>query len=342
MKELVPPNYSGVISLRRIGANESEVLFEEARGYADIPNQRPNRLSTRFGTASAGKALVAVGILKLVEEGLISLDTPLKDIASRDGGFDLGTIPQEVTIRELLTHTSGIGDYFDEETMEEYAELWHDFPNYRIRSSRDLLPLINTKAPAFPRGQRFAYNNAGFVILDLVIETLTGDVFDRYLERTVLGPAGMTRSGYYELDRLPADCANAYIEDPKTAELYTNIYSIDAKGTGAGGAFLCLDDCLAFWQALLGGKLLSPASLEAMLSPHSREEGGDSYGLGIWLRKAPDSEERYIPWFTGSDPGATFISSYDPKDGSIATLFSNRGDNVWELEWKLREAIARG
>lgn len=249
MKELVPPTYSGVISLRRIGANENEVLFEEAFGYADIPNQRPNRLSTRFGTASAGKALVAVGILKLVEEGLISLDTPLKDIASRDGGFDLGTIPPEVTIRELLTHRSGIGDYFD--------------------------------------------------------------------------------------------CANAYIEDPKTAELYTNIYSIDAKGTGAGGAFLCLDDCLAFWQALLGGKLLAPASLKAMLSPHSREEGGDSYGLGIWLRKAPDSEERYIPYYTGSDPGATFISSYDPKDGSIATLFSNRGDNVRELEWKLREAITR-
>lgn len=152
MKELVPPNYSGVISLRRIGANESEVLFEEARGYADIPNQRPNKLSTRFGTASAGKALVAVGILKLVDEGAISLDTPLKDIASRDGGFELGTIDPEVTIRELLTHTSGIGDYFDEETMEDYAALWHDFPNYRIRSSRDLLPLINTKTPAFPRG----------------------------------------------------------------------------------------------------------------------------------------------------------------------------------------------
>ncbi len=271
MKELVPPNYSGVVSLRRGSPEKREILFEEAFGYADIPNQRPNKLSTRFGTASAGKALVAVGILSLVEEGAISLETPLKDIATRDGGFDLGTIPPEVTIRDLLTHTSGIGDYFDEETMEDYAELWHDFPNYRIRSSRDLLPLINTKTPAFPRGQRFAYNNAGFVILDLVIETLTGEVFDRYLAR----------------------------------------------------------------------KVLAPASLEAMLSPHSREEGGDSYGLGIWLRKAPDSEERYIPYFTGSDPGASFISSHDPKDGSTATLFSNRGDNVCELEWKLREAIAR-
>ena len=168
--------------------------------------------------------------------------------------------------------------------MEDYAELWQDFPNYKIRKSMDLVPLFIDKPMMYKAGERFQYNNTGFVVLGLIIEKITGMMFDDYLLSNVFGPCGMLNTGYYELDRLPAKCANSYIYDEKRNEFYTNIYSVDAKGTGAGGAFTTAIDVEKFWDNLLNGKLLSSDLLREMLSLQS-SDGDDYYGYGIWLEK---------------------------------------------------------
>lgn len=89
---------------------DGEKLLEKAYGYADLPNKIPNEVDTKFATASAGKAFVAVGILQLIEKGLLTLNDKIGDIFD----FDLKAIDDEITVEELLTHTSGIPDYFDE------------------------------------------------------------------------------------------------------------------------------------------------------------------------------------------------------------------------------------
>ncbi|GIP30194.1 serine hydrolase [Paenibacillus sp. J23TS9] len=284
-------------------------------------------MDTRFATASAGKAFVAVAILQLIEEGKLRFDDRLGDVLR----IELNLIDHGITIEQLLNHTSGIPDYFDESVMKNYDELWQDYPNYKIRSSADLLPLFINKPMMYPPGERFQYNNSGYVVLGLVIEEKTGMRFDEYLQKVVFDPCGMTDTGYYELDRLPARCANAYIYDSERQQFYTNIYSVDAKGTGAGGAFTTVLDIHKFWDGLLGGKLISREMVSNMLNLHS-SDGSAGYGYGMWLIEVGD---HCIPFFQGCDPGVSFISTYSLKQNLNITIASNFGSDVWDINEKI-------
>jgi CubicO group peptidase (beta-lactamase class C family) len=328
LESLIPQDFSGVISVRK----NNETLLQKACGWADRANKIPNETDTKFATASAGKAFVAVGILQLIEQGKLRFDDSIGEILD----FDLHKIDKKITIGQLLNHTSGIPDYFDESVMDEYEELWHDFPNYRIRNSADLLPLFINKPMMYKAGEKFQYNNSGYVMLGLVIEKLTGFLFDEYLRKNVFETAGMVHTGYYELDRLPPKYANSYIYDEDKKEFYTNIYSVDVKGTGAGGAFTTVADVEQFWSALLGGELLSKPMADHMLSLQS-SAGNDYYGYGMWLEKS--GAGTFEPWFQGSDPGVSFISCYDRAKNENITIISNTGDRVGELSGRIKGGL---
>lgn len=324
----IEDNFRGNI-LAEIEGND---VFKNSYGYADLANKVPNQFDTKFATASAGKVFVAVGILQLIERGLLKLDTQIGQILD----FDLKQIDPAITVEQLLTHTSGIPDYFDESIMNDYEELWVDYPNYKVRSNNDLLPLFIDKPMMYPCGSKFQYNNTGFVMLAMLIEKITQNPFNEYLEQSVFEPCEMNSTGYYELDRLPAKCANNYIYDEKNNEYRTNIFSVDAKGTGAGGAFTTVNDIKLFWSALLSYKLLSQEMTENMLANHSGEE--KCYGYGIWLKA---NDECFIPYFQGSDPGVSFISSYDRHKKLLVVLVSNYGDNVWKPLRAIQEYYAK-
>jgi CubicO group peptidase (beta-lactamase class C family) len=326
--ELVGQDFSGVISIRK----GKEIIAQNSYGYADINNKIPNEIDTKFATASAGKVFVAVGILQLIENGKLSFNDTIGNILD----FDLKSIDSQITIQQLLTHISGIPDYFDESIMEEYAELWKDFPNYKIRKSMDIVPLFINKPMMYKAGEKFQYNNTGFVVLGIIIEKITGMLFDDYLSMYVFQPCKMINTGYFEFDRLPAKCANSYIYDENRKGYYTNIYSVDVKGTGAGGAFTTVIDVEKFWDNLLDGKLLSKNLLKKMLSLQSNSDD-DYYGYGIWLEKT--KEGTLEPWFQGSDPGVSFLSSYDKNRNTNITIISNTGNNVWELKKKIIEIM---
>ena len=267
---LIPPDFSGCVLVTQYG----RPLFEGSFGYMDLPNKIQNRMDTRFATASAGKVFVAAAILQLIEQNRLRFGSAIGELLD----YDWRAIDRGITVEQLLTHTSGIPDYFDESVMEDYDELWRDYPNYKIRASSDLLPLFIDKPMMYPRGERFQYNNTGFVVLGLIIEKMTGVLFDEYLRKNLFEPCGMTDTGYFELDRLPERCANAYIPDKRRGGYYANIYSVDVKGTGAGGAFTTVWDVQRFWNALLGHQLLSEAMTRTMLTPRAGD-GHDQYGL---------------------------------------------------------------
>lgn len=295
-------------------------------GYRDMANKIPINQTTRFPTASAGKVFVAVGILQLIEQGLCNLQSTLGELLQ----FPLGSIDPDVTIYQLLTHTSGVPDYCDESTFPNYADVWNDFPNYKIRHNNDLLPLFIDQPMMYPKGERFQYNNSAFVLLASIIEALTNQPFDTYLTQHIFNKLDMTDTGYFELDRLPENCTYGYILDPKTNAFYSNIYSIDVKGTGAGGAFTNAIDIAKFWDGLLSYKLLSKSMTTKML--HKEQDAGSwGYGLGIWL----DSNNQ--PCFVGEDPGATFISGYDTPHNRLITIMSNHGENVFQLFSELQK-----
>lgn len=323
IENIIDADFRGCILIAR----NSETIFEKAFGFSDFPNRIPNEINTKFATASAGKVFVAVGILQLIEKGLLNFDDKIKDIFD----FDLKAIDGQICVEELLSHTSGIPDYFDESVMNEYEDLWTDFPNYKIRSNKDLLPLFIDKPMMYPHGSKFQYNNTGFVVLAMIIEKTTGMEFDKYLKENVFDPCGMVDTGYYELDRLPAKCAVNYIYTNHENDYRTNIFSVDVKGTGAGGAFTTVNDIKLFWEHLMSNKLLSLGMTANMMTNHSGD--AECYGYGIWLEK---QNESYAPYFQGCDPGVSFISCYDKEKGIVIALVSNYGDNVWELLKKIK------
>ena len=326
IENFIEKDFNGAISVMK----DNKTIFQKSYGYADISNKIPNEIDTKFATASAGKVFVAVAILQLIEKGKLGLSEAIGNILD----FDLKLIDKNITIKQLLNHTSGIPDYFDESIMDQYADLWINFPNYNIRKSIDLLPLFIDKPMMYTPGERFQYNNTGFVVLGLIIEKIEKMFFDDYLHKNIFYPCGMQNTGYYELDRLPKKCANAYIFDKRREEYYTNIYSVDAKGTGAGGAFTTVIDVENFWNNLLDGKLLSKDYLNEMLSVQSNDKD-DYYGYGIWLEKMAENE--FIPYFQGFDPGVSFISGYNRSKDICITIVSNIGNNVWKIYKKINE-----
>lgn len=314
--DTLPDSFSGCVSVSRPGA----VLYEVPFGYAKLADRIENTVLTRFATASAGKAFVAAGVMTLIGRGMLMPDTRLGELTDCCPGH----VDPRVTVEQLLRHTSGVPDYFDEETQDNYAALWRDFPNYRVRSSVDLLPLFAGKPMQYAPGERFKYNNSGYVLLGLVIEAVTGRPFDEYLQSAVFTPCGMERTGYYELDRLPSGCADSYIADGGSGGYRTNIYSVDVKGTGAGGAFTTVGDVRRFWDGLYGGTLVSPEALRAMTTPLD----GVPYGMGFWLERRADGVTALR--MEGCDPGVSFVSGRE-ADGTVVTAVSNFGHDVWSV-----------
>ena len=332
IQEILDQNFRGNIYILQ----KDKVLYEREWGFADLPNEIPNTIETKFASASAGKVFIAVGILQLVERGRIKLDDTLGMLFD----ISLNNIDKDVTVKQLLNHTSGVPDYFDENTMEEYEELWVDYPNYKIRHNSDLLPLFINKPMMYPKGEKFQYNNSGYVLLAMIIEKVTGMYFDQYLKKNIFDVCGMESTRYYELDKLPAQCANSYIYCADTDDYRTNIFSVDAKGTGAGGAFITVEDIVRFWNNLLEGNLISEALVSEMLSKQSgdgidAEEG--YYGYGMWIIDNPNGRD--YAYFQGCDPGISFISEYNPNNGLISVLVSNYGDNVWREMRKIRDVF---
>lgn len=317
-------------------AKGNDIIFESCGGMRDLANGIPNDRDTRFETASGSKTFVAAGILKLIEQGQFGFDDAIGGLLKTE----LYDIDCEVTVKQLLTHTSGIPDYFDESVMDDYEALWKDIPNYRMKTTADMLRLFIKKPMMYPRGERFQYNNSGYILLALIIEELTGMAFDEYLAKEIFAPCGMERTGYYEFDRLPGGCANVYIHCDEDGGFRTNIYSVEAKGSGAGGAFTTARDIYKFWRALIEGKLLSGEMFARMISKQSGD-GSDPeegwYGCGMWIIDNPGGRD--IAYMQGADDGASFLAEYCPDRDIVSVLVSNYGDNVWAEMRKLRKAL---
>ena len=324
--KIIGSDFNGVVSVSKNG----ESLFKRAYGYADLPNKRPNKTDTIFEVASGSKAFVATGIMKLIEEGKLTLDSIISEFLD----FELKQISPQITIRMLLNHTSGMPDYFDESVMDDMSELWAKFPNYLMRKPSDMVPTFIDKPMAHNPGEKFKYNNAGYTVLAVIIEKITGMDFDKYLAELIFRPCGMKNTGYYELDRLPANCATSYIYDEEKDEHYTNIYSTNAKGDGAGGVYTTVDDIERFWGHFLAGDIVSGQSVKTMISVQALDEEGDGYGYGFWL----DGDDNSIPYFQGMDPGIGFITRRG-HDGLLTCVVSNFCDNVWSINNDIEGAL---
>ncbi|PWW28228.1 CubicO group peptidase (beta-lactamase class C family) [Cytobacillus oceanisediminis] len=307
-------NFSGVVFAK----TEMEIAFQSARGHSNRADELLNNLNTRFGIASGCKLFTAIGICQLVEEGILTFDTRLKEIM----GDIFPHFDKDITVHHLLTHTSGVPDYFDEEIMDDFEELWKERPMYHLNQLRDFLPLFQNNKMMFKPGERFHYNNAGFILLGLIIEKRTGLNFQDYVQLNIFEPCGMKDSGYFRFDNLPKNTAIGYIDNEEDGTWRTNIYSLPIRGGSDGGAYVTAQDMTFLWDGLRTYKLLSKEYTEKLLTPHVIVKDVKYYGYGIWISKRNDSIFKYH--VMGYDPGVSFHSAYYPASGLTLVIPSNK------------------
>lgn len=324
-------HFSGAVLVQQ----NSEALAETSYGFANRSEQIENQPSTRFGIASGCKLFTAIAICQLVEAGKLSFDTRLKECLS----FSFPHFSEEVTVHHLLTHTSGIPDYFDEEVMDDFEELWIQTPMYQIRSLQDFLPLFQNQPMKLKVGERFHYNNAGYILLGLIVEQVSEQKFVDYIEQNIFKKAGMVDSGYFEFDSLPSRTALGYL-DFSDGTWKTNIYSLPVKGGSDGGAFVTVRDMANLWKALFNHQLLSEDYTCKLLTPHIYSDDENSfYGYGVWIEKKGDSILKYH--IMGYDPGVSFHSAYYPENDIQSVICSNKSEGAYDMFKGIEEEVLK-
>jgi CubicO group peptidase (beta-lactamase class C family) len=232
-------------------------LYARAYGYASRAWRVPNTLDIRFDTASITKLFTAIATLQLIDQGLLALDTPVVERL----GLEDTLLSKGVTVFHLLTHTSGIGDDADEEAGERYEDLWKTKPSYSVIETRDFLPQCVNKPANFPPGEGCRYCNCGYILLGLLIESISGMSYRDYFRTHVFAEAGMTSSDFFRMDRVNHSLAEGCdpIRDATGAvvDWKKNIYSSPPIGSPDGGAHATVADLDRFLQALMSGELLS-------------------------------------------------------------------------------------
>jgi CubicO group peptidase (beta-lactamase class C family) len=324
--------FSGVVSIRQ----GDSALYERAAGYADRSNRIPIALETRFGIASGTKFLTALAIGKLIEAGKLSFSTPLKDCLA----LPFPRYSPEITIRHLLTHTSGIPDYFDEEKVTDFENFALSIPWYALKGPRDYLALFPDEEMKFAPGAHFAYSNGGYILLGVVVEELTGMKYQEYVEQEVFKAIGMSQSGFFALDRLPGNTAHGYVEEVDGWR--TNVYNLPVVGASDGGAFSTAQDIATLWTAFFGYEILSKELVDIYVQPFTPTPSKGYpiyYGHGLWILGGDgQNREEYI---TGCDAGVSFKSSMNRVKQLQITVLSNTMGGAWPVWRDLTAALAR-
>jgi len=314
--------------------DNEKILLDISFGYANRSERLKNLTSTRYGIASGCKLFTSISICQLVEKGLLSFDSTLSECLD----INFPNWDEKITIHHLLTHTSGIPDYFDEEVMDDFEELWINHPMYHIRCSRDFLPLFQNEHMKSKMGERFHYNNAGYILLGLVVEQLSGLSFTDYVEANIFKKAGMVNSGYYAFDALPENTAIGYI-DNSDGTWKSNIYSLPVKGGPDGGAYVTAKDMVRLWEALINHKLLNEALTNQLLTAHTQVKEGSFYGYGIWIKKNENGIVKYH--VMGYDPGVSFHSAYFPNSSFKVVVCSNKSAGAFDIMNRIEEELTK-
>lgn len=316
--------FSGLVTVD-IGG---ERTFEGCFGYLNRAHRVPIAADTQFAIASGSKSFTALAAMQLVSEGLLSLDRPVRDIL----GEDLPLIDDAVTLEQLLDHTSGIGDYLDEDSDWEVDDYVLTAPVHTLTTAEAFLGLLDGVPQKFAPGSRFSYCNGGYMVVAVMIERVTGETFHEVVRRLVFAPAQLEDTDYLRLDDLPGTAAMGYLHDTGNR---VNTLHLPVLGNGDGGAFTTADDLHRFWLAFHSGRIVAPSVVADMIRPrHDVPEEGMRYGLGMWLHA---TEQATV--LEGFDAGAAFRSTHVPATRTTVSVLGNSSEGAWPVIGAMADAI---
>lgn len=289
-----------------------ERVLERSYGFAHRALGVPNTPGTRFGMASGSKTFTALAIMQQSAAGTLRLDDPVR----RHLRDDLPLIDDEVTIEQLLTHTSGIGDYLDEEDDWDPADYVLTLPVHTLLSAESFLPMLDGHPAKHAPGERFTYCNGGYMVLAVILERVTGRLFQDVIDETVLRPAGTVETAYLRSDELPGDAALGYLFPEGDR---SNVFHLPVRGNGDGGAYTSAADMHRFWRSLYAGDIVPLTTVAEMTRPRVYDPEEDlRYACGFWVHPGDPAVV-----MDGGDAGVNFRSTHDPATCTTATVLSN-------------------
>ncbi len=291
--------------------------WSKAYGVRNLDSKDPAQPQDRVSVASITKSMVAVSVLKLVDQGIIGLDDPVNGVL--ESFRTTLRPPGPITVRQLLNHNSGMPDFGDSEYA---AGPLKQVANTRLSMQRGL-ELAATLPWESKNVDRFAYSNSNYLALGQLIEKLRGRPVADVLNQDIFGPLGLQHTSLAEPDRGAPDNIHAYILDGGERVDVTQPEVL--VGSPAAGVISTTQDVNNFYRALLRGQLLSPAVLEEM---KKKTEFWD-YGLG--LRRFPDAcsgDFRY--GHPGSAFGYISISITSADGGSQITMTMTMPPRPWQ------------
>lgn len=298
--------FSGVVLVAQNGT----VLLKKAYGFADATNKIPNTVDTRFQLASVSKPLTASAVMLLVERGQIKLEAPLSTYLN-----DMPAEWRTITVQQLLSHTSGIPDYF---TFDEFTD--------ELNLTTDGIIAVAKKYPLdFDPGTDYGYSNTGYILLGKIIEIVSGKAYGAFLRENLFDPLHMDATGR---DENNTPLAIGYTSPDAPARMYPITNAL-----GDGDFWTTVDDMYKFDRALHDGTILTPASREKMFTPI----GENNYGLGwevqTWNDKPVLSHSGGINGF------ATELMRF-PEDDTVIIILSNfeSADTV-QMAWDLAKMV---
>ncbi len=235
----------------------------------------------------------------------------------------------KITVQHLLTHTSGIYDYFDEDVIEDFGQLFEIVSIGKIKGPSDMLPLLIEGESYFEPGAQYKYCNSGFVILGMLIEVITEIPYSQYMSENVFKPLGLQRTGCYSTNQLPKNAAVGYIQN-EDGTWKSNIFEIPMACTADGGLYATADDIQAMWNGLIHKGFLNNDMCDKALSTQAIIKDNRHYGLGFYVNHDEDDNKTNY-FLVGGDPGVDFYSYYFIESDVILTILANTSDGAWEL-----------
>ena len=256
---------------------DGRLAVQRAYGFAHRGLGVANTVDTQFAIASGMKGLTALTVMSLAEGGELGLNTTARSLL----GADLPLIDDRVTVEQLLAHRSGIGDYLDEDEVDDSNDYVLAVPVHELATTEQFLAVLDGYPMKYEPGERFNYCNGGYMVLALLAERASGVPFHDLVDQRVCRPAGMTDTSFLRSDELPGRAALGYLDDDG---LRTNVLHLPVRGNGDGGIYTTAADVHALWDALFAGRIVSLDTVTEMVRPHSEvPEMSMSYGLGFWL-----------------------------------------------------------
>jgi CubicO group peptidase (beta-lactamase class C family) len=209
-----------------------------------------------------------------------------------------------------------------------------------LKGPQDYLAVFPDEPMKFMPGEKFSYSNGGYILLGVVIEALTGQRYQDFVEQKIFKAAGMERSGFFPFNKLPEKTATGYIEEEQGWR--TNIYNLPIIGASDGGAYTTVQDVAALWKAFWAGKILSKELVELYARPQikTEAEGEDTYyGCGLWMHENEGKNRE--EYFVGCDAGVSFKSSVNREQELQITVMSNTTEGAWSALKEIQAALKK-